>query len=157
MRHHTVIGGHDQHHDVGHIGAAGAHGAEGRVARRIQKGDLLNLFRALGVGKGDGVSADMLGDAAGFARSHVGLTNGVQQRRLAMVHVTHDGDNRRAGFEIFRSVIDVGFGRFLRGVNQSAASLAFLHFEAVAVLGAEPLGDGFIDGLIHVGHHLQLD
>ena len=33
--------GHDQHDDVGHLGAARAHGGEGLVARRVEEGDLL--------------------------------------------------------------------------------------------------------------------
>ena len=37
----AVIGGHHQHDDVGHVGTARAHLGEGRVARRIEEGDLL--------------------------------------------------------------------------------------------------------------------
>ena len=36
------------------------------------------------------VSADVLGDAAGFFRSDGGLADGVQQGGLAVVHVAHD-------------------------------------------------------------------
>ena len=41
LRHDAVVGGHDQHDDVGHLGAAGAHRREGRVAGRVDEGDLL--------------------------------------------------------------------------------------------------------------------
>ena len=44
----------------------------------------------------DLVGADVLGDAAGLARGHLGLADRVQQRRLAVVDVAHDRDDRRA-------------------------------------------------------------
>ena len=37
----------------------------------------------------------MLGDAAGLAGDHVGLADAVEQQRLAVVDVAHDGDDRR--------------------------------------------------------------
>ena len=43
----------------------------------------------------DVVRADMLSDAAGFAACHAGATNGVEQRRLAMVDVPHHRHHRR--------------------------------------------------------------
>ena len=42
------------------------------------------------------VGADVLGDAAGLARGHLGLADGVEQRGLAVVDVAHDRDHRRA-------------------------------------------------------------
>ena len=41
LLHDAVIGGDDQHDDVGDIGAARAHRGEGLMARRVDKGDLL--------------------------------------------------------------------------------------------------------------------
>ena len=41
LRHDAVVGRHHQDDDVGHLGAAGAHGGEGLVARRVEEGDLL--------------------------------------------------------------------------------------------------------------------
>ncbi len=58
----AVIGGHHQHHDVGHLSAALAHGGEGLVARRVDEGDLVAERRHHLIG------ADMLGDAAGLLR-----------------------------------------------------------------------------------------
>ena len=63
-RHHAVVGGNHQDHDVGHLGAAGAHGGKRFVARRVEEGDLLALNLDL-------VGADVLGDAAGLAFGHV--------------------------------------------------------------------------------------
>ena len=44
----------------------------------------------------DLVGADVLGDAAGLAGRHRGLADGVEQRRLAVVDVAHDRDDRGA-------------------------------------------------------------
>ena len=43
----------------------------------------------------DVVRADVLRDSAGFALGHVGDADGVEQRRLAVIDVAHDGDHRR--------------------------------------------------------------
>jgi len=37
----------------------------------------------------------MLGDAAGFARHHIGMAKRVEQRGLAVVDMAHHGDDRR--------------------------------------------------------------
>ena len=39
LRHHAVVGGHDDHGDVRDLRAAGAHGGEGLVARGVEEGD----------------------------------------------------------------------------------------------------------------------
>ncbi len=88
LRHHAVVRRDDQDHDVGHFGAAGAHCGERLVARRIEESD--DAFRRFHV-----VGADMLGDAAGFAAGHARAADRIEQRRLAVVDVTHDGDHRR--------------------------------------------------------------
>ena len=49
----------------------------------------------LAVRQRDVVRADVLRDAAGFAGDHVRLADVVEQRRLAVVDVTHDGDDGR--------------------------------------------------------------
>ena len=43
LRHRPVVGGDDQDDDVGHLGAAGAHGGERLVARRIEEHDVALL------------------------------------------------------------------------------------------------------------------
>ena len=90
LRHDAVVGRHHQHHDVGDLGAAGAHAGERFVAGRVDEDDLAAVHFDL-------VGADVLGDAAGLAAGHVGLADGVEQRGLAVVHVAHDGDHRSAG------------------------------------------------------------
>ena len=90
LRHDAVVGGDHQHHDVGHLGAALAHGGERLVARRVDERDLL------AVGRHHLIGADVLGDAACLAGRNVGVADGVEQRGLAVVDVAHDGDDGRA-------------------------------------------------------------
>ncbi len=88
LGHDTVIGGHDQHDDVGGLRATGAHGREGGVARRVDERDPLVVPHHL-------VGPDVLGDATGLAGHHVGLADPVQEERLAVVDVAHDGHDGR--------------------------------------------------------------
>ena len=93
LRHHAVVGRHHQHDDVGDLGAAGAHAGERFVAGRIDEDDLAAVHLHL-------VGADVLGDAAGFARRHVGFADGVEQRGLAVIDVAHDGDHGSALLQV---------------------------------------------------------
>ena len=89
LGHDPVVGGDDEHHDVGDLGAAGAHGREGLVARGVDEGDQLAVALDL-------VGADVLGDAAGLTGHDVSGADAVEEERLAVVHVAHDRDDRRA-------------------------------------------------------------
>ena len=88
LGHHTVVGSHHQHDDVGHLRTTGAHLGERRVTRGVDEGDLLAVLVHL-------IRTDVLGDATGFTGHHVGVADLVEQRRLTVVDVTHDGDDRR--------------------------------------------------------------
>ena len=94
LRHHAVIGRHDQHDDVGGRRTAGPHGGERLVTRGVDEGDRPVLAVVLDV---DLVGTDVLGDAAGLVAHDIGLADRVEQPRLAVVDVTHDGDDRRPG------------------------------------------------------------
>ena len=63
----------------------------------------------------DLVGADVLGDAAGLARGHLGLADRVEQRRLAVVDVAHDRDDRRALDEVLVGVVELRLGVVLVG------------------------------------------
>ena len=115
LRHDAVIGRHHQHHDIRHLGAAGAHGREGGVAGRIDEGDLAAERR------GHLIGADMLRDAAGFARHHVGLADGVEQRGLAVVDVAHDGHDRRTRLQVVVDIAGVRTGLLPRRIRQRAS------------------------------------
>ena len=97
LRHDAVVGRHHQHHDVGDLGAAGAHAGERFVAGRVDEDDLAAVQLHV-------VRADVLGDAAGLARRHVGFADGVEQRGLAVIHVAHDGDHGRALLQVLDSL-----------------------------------------------------
>src|SRR3954469_3209908 len=102
LRHHAVVRGHDEHRDVGHLRAAGAHGGERLVARRVEERQLPAVVLDL-------VRADVLGDPAGFGLDDGGLADRVEQRRLAVVDMAHDRDDRRTGLEIGLVVlVDLG-------------------------------------------------
>ena len=92
LRHHTVVGRDHEDRDVGDLRAARPHGGERLVARRVDERDA--TIAAI-----DLVRADALRDAAGLARDDVRVADRVEQRRLAVVDVTHDGDDRRARLE----------------------------------------------------------
>ena len=89
LRHDAVVGRHHQDHDVGRLRAAGTHGGERLVARRVEERD--HAARRFHV-----VGTDVLGDAAGFARGHLGAADVVEQRGLAVIDVAHDRDDRCA-------------------------------------------------------------
>ena len=93
LRHDAVVGRHHDDGDVGDLGAAGAHGRERLVARRVQEGDLAAVVVHL-------VGADVLGDAAGLARGHLGGADRVEQRRLAVVDVAHDVTTGAPGHQV---------------------------------------------------------
>ena len=67
------------------------------MARRIDEGDRPAVPL-------DAIGADVLGDAAFFVRGHVDADDAVQQRRLAVVHVAEERDDRRARLELRRVV-----------------------------------------------------
>ena len=100
LRHHAVVGGNHQHRNVGGLGAARAHRGERGVTGRVDEGDLLPALLDL-------IGTDMLGDAAGLARHHICVADSVEQRRLAVIDVAHDGDDRRARLQVLGLVLDV--------------------------------------------------
>ena len=94
LRHDAVIGGDDEYRDVGDVSTASPHSGKGRVAGGVEEGDSARIHI-------DRISADMLGDAAGFARDHFGVADAIEQRGFAVVNMAHKGDDRWTDFEIF--------------------------------------------------------
>src|SRR6266550_2936904 len=90
----SIVRGLDEDDDIGHLGAAGAHRRERLVARRVQERD-----GAPAVFHRHLIGPDVLGDPAGLARDDAGFADIVEQRGLAVVHMTHDGDDRRPRLE----------------------------------------------------------
>ncbi len=75
------------------------------------------------------VGAHVLRDAAGFALGDAGLANGVEQARLAVVDVTHDGDDGGARHDVPRA------GRAVAGLDELFLEAAHLD------VGAELAGE----------------
>src|SRR6185436_10701534 len=93
--HDAVVGGDDEDDDVRHLRAARAHHREGLVAWRVEEHDLPAPLL-------DVIGADVLRDAAGLVRRDVRLADRIEQRRLAVIDVAHDGDDRTAGHGALR-------------------------------------------------------
>ena len=98
LGHDAVVGRDHDDRDVGDPGAAGAHGGERLVARGVEEDDALAVV-------GDLARADVLGDAAALAGRDLGRPDRVEQARLAVVDVAHDGHDRGARLEERRVVL----------------------------------------------------
>src|SRR5437016_2519339 len=144
LRHHAVVRGHHQHGDVGDVGAARPHGGERLVARRVEERD--RGLSAIGADDVDRVRADVLRDPARLARRDIGLANGVEQRGLAVVDVTHDGDDRRPRHQVLGLVL-----RLPDELVQLEADL--LHLPAA--VERQHAGGVEVDGLV-LRHHLSV-
>src|SRR5262245_54822550 len=146
LRHDAIIGGDHQHDDVGGAGAAGAHGGEGLMTRRVDEGN--HAGRGL-----DLIGADMLGDAAGLARHDIGLADGIEQRRLAMVDMAHDGDDGCARLEVAGDIA-LAHQPFLDiGLRYAAHLVAELLGDELSGVGIDDVGD-----LVHLPLlHQELD
>ncbi len=140
LRHDAVVGGNHQHDDVGHLRTAGTHGRERRVTRRVEERD--HALRRLDV-----IGADVLRNTARFARRHLGATDVVEQRGLAVIDVTHDGDHRRTRLEFMRGIgrLQLVFDRAL--LMQHGRVAEFFDHEHRGVL---------VDRLVDGGHHAHV-
>ena len=104
LRHHIVVSGDDDDSDVRDLRTTSTHSGEGFVTWRIEEGNALTTLEA------DAVGTDMLGDPPCFTSDDVGIAQAVEERRLTVVDVTHDGDDRRTADEV-SFVIDLFFLR----------------------------------------------
>ncbi len=93
LRHNTIVCCHYQDYQIGRLCTACTHCGKCLVAWCIEKGYYpLRCFYMIG--------AHVLRNAASFTARYPRLADMVEQRCLAMIHVTHDGDDRRARFSI---------------------------------------------------------
>ena len=138
LRHDAVVRGDDENGDIGAHRAARAHLGKGRVARGIEEGDGLAVDF-------DGVSADVLRDAAGLAGRDLRVADIVEQGRLAVVDVAHDDHDRRTGDELVGGILMIVEQTLLDGDDDLVLDLA-----------AKLSGDEFrrvkVDGLVDRGH-----
>ncbi len=139
LGHDAVVGGHHQHHDVGDVGAARPHGGERRVAGGVEEGHGLAVLQPHLIG------ADMLGDAAVFAGRNVGRAQGVQQRGLAVVDVTHDRHHGGARQQVIVDILVADEAFFHVGLGHAA--------DRVAEFGGHQLGGVVVDDVVDLEHH----
>ena len=106
------------------------------------------------------VGADVLRDAAELLLGHLGLADGVEQRRLAVVDVAHDRDDRRPQRQLgwidsSSSMTSPSTERISRSKwNLSATSLASVGIEQVVDhLHHAELDEG-LDDLARLAAHL---
>ena len=112
------------------------------MAWGIEEGDQLAIRRLHLVG------ADVLGDAAGFARDDAGLPDRIQKRGFAVVDVAHDRDDRRARQQ--------GVVGILHGVDD-LLDVGIGHADSlVAEFLDHQFGGVGVDGLVHRDHHAHL-
>ena len=131
----AVIGGNNQHNNVGDVRATLAHVEERFVARRVEERDLLACLHLHLIG------ADMLGDPARFAAHHISAAQRIEQRGFAMIDMPHDGHDRRTNLERIGSV------HVLRNVD---FDIAFGHAgDVVAEFGHEQFGGILVDIIAH--------
>ena len=95
------------------------------------------------------ISADMLGDTSRFSRHNVSRPQCIQQRRLAVIDMTHNGDHRRALLKIFfhvgcalQAYFDVRFRYAFRRVTEFGN-------DQFGCVGVDRLCDGRSDTVIH--------
>ena len=150
LRHHAVVGRDHQDRDVGGLRTAGTHGGERLVTRGVDEGDQPLVAVELG---GDLVGADVLGDAAGLALADVGLADGVEQSGLAVVDVTHDGDDRRTELEILLVALVLAVGEVERLQQLAVLVLRGDDLHDVVHLAAEQL-EGLVAHRLGGGDHL---
>ncbi|MDQ1122771.1 hypothetical protein QE412_001344 [Microbacterium trichothecenolyticum] len=156
LGHDAVVGRDDEDGDVGHLRTAGTHGGERLVTRGVDEGD--RALDALVLGP-DLVGTDVLRDAAGFARDHVGLADGVEESRLTVVDVAHDGDHGRTDLEV---VLALGLQLGVEVETEALEELFVFvlgrdHLDLVAELGTEHLEGGLVERLGRRGHLAQVE
>ena len=127
LRHDAVVGGNHENDDVGDLCTTGTHGGKCLVTRGVDEGDLTAVDDGLR-------GTNVLRNAAGLAGGNGGVANGVKQRGLAVVDVAHDRDDRSAGLEVLRVVIE-GEGVLLLLVHDLHAAAHIVGDELDEVIG----------------------
>ena len=143
LRHHVVVGRHDDDGDVRNGGAACAHRREGFVARGVEESDFLTVQL-------HAVSTDVLRDTARFTFDDVGFADVVEQRRLTVIDVAHHRNDGRTRHEVFLVVDFVGDGLLNVGRYEFDLESELLGDDDQC-FGIEPLVDRNHQAQIHAG------
>src|SRR3954449_5087641 len=154
LRHDAVVGRHDQHDDVGDLRASGTHRGERLVTRGVDEGDRTLVALELG---DDLVGADVLGDPTGLLRHHIAVPQGVQELRLPVVDVTHDGHDRRTRRPVLLVTLLVTEGEVEVLEQLAVLVLGADHLDDPADLGTEQLQRLVVDRLRRGDHLAQME
>ncbi len=116
LRHHAVIGGDHQHHDVGDLGAARTHAGKRFVTRRIEEHDLAPVGRRILPWRSRTLYAPMccvIPPASPPATSVSRIAS--SSDGFAVIDVTHDGHHGRTrhSFDAAFFPVAAGIGDFL--------------------------------------------
>ena len=150
LRHETVVRRYHQDDNIGDMCAPRPHRGKGGVAGRIKKSNAGSFVI-------DRVRADVLSNAAGFARDHAGLADRIHQRRLSVVNVAHERDDRTANLEFF-FLLDDRRGRrdhHLFDFMNAASFFALFHLKNEAVLLANLGRDVRLNRLVDVRENIE--
>ena len=120
LRHDAIVSSDNQNNDIGRFRTTGTHSSKSFMARSIEE----SHNTATGF---DVIRTDMLGNATRFAGSDLGTANIVKKRRLAVVDVTHNGNDRsaRQQFSVF---IVTHLGQFRFNVLNLGSESLVSHF-----------------------------
>ena len=88
LRHYAVVCRNHEDRDIRNLRAACAHRRERLMSRRIEEDDLLSFADDL-------IGTNVLCDAACLMRTDRGIADGIEQRRFAVIDVTHDRNDWR--------------------------------------------------------------
>ncbi len=127
LRHDAVVGRDHQDRDVGGLRATGTHGGERLVTGGVDERDETLVAVEFGEHL---VRTDVLRDAAGLALTDGRVTDRVEQSRLTVIDMTHDGHHRRTLLEVLLATLVLAVGE-VEAVEQLA----------VLVLRADDLDD----------------
>ena len=143
-RHDRVVGSDDDNHDIRHLCAAGTHGCERLMTRRVEERHLAAVLQR------HAVRTDVLGNAAGLTGYHVGVADMVEQRGLAVVDMAHDCHDRSTRNEVVLIIL-LFADRLLHFGTDILRLEAELVGNKVDGLGIQPLVDGNHDADGHQG------
>jgi len=137
LRHDIVVCRNYDDGNVGYLGTPCTHGRKGLVARGIQEGNPLAVFKFHGVGP------NVLGNPPTFPGNHIFLPDIVEQGSFPVVYVAHNRYYRSPGFQVFGGIGLYIYRIFQFGGNEFNLVSKFLRY----------YGEGFrIKALVHGNH-----
>lgn len=146
LRFDSFIRSHDDDGDVGELRSSGAHDGEGLMSGSIQECYPVPVLLDL-------VGTDLLGDSSGFSCCDVRLADIVEDRRLPVIDMPHDADDRSSANLLHRIVVlQEVFDIPANDARNRDLVLLFLHDLDIEKVGDDEAGLK-IDPRIQIHHH----